>query len=133
MRNERGFTLLELLMVIIIIAVLAAMALPQYIKATEKSRAAEALQLLGTMRASQHRYRAESNTNVFATAVGDIDFNVPATTNHWGAGGGVAFNATSAQYARNGGSYAAQRVGIFWDNGTVCGNFVPVLPAAIGC
>ena len=58
-RERGGFTLLELLMVVIIIAILASIALPQYIRATEKARATEALQLAGAIRASENRYKAQ--------------------------------------------------------------------------
>jgi prepilin-type N-terminal cleavage/methylation domain-containing protein len=53
---RRGFTLLEVLIVVIVIGILAAIALPQYTATIEKARSAEALGILGSLRSSMERY-----------------------------------------------------------------------------
>lgn len=58
-RFVAGFSLVELMVVIVIIGVLATLLLPQYKKAVERSRQAEAYTNLGVIRNSQVRYYAE--------------------------------------------------------------------------
>ena len=76
-RNQQsGFTLLELLMVVIIVGILAALALPGYIKAAERSRAAEVKSISGQMKGAMQRYCAENN-GVVPTAFTDLDVEDP--------------------------------------------------------
>ena len=56
MSNQKAFTLIELLVVVLIIGILAAVALPQYQKAVEKSRAAQALTLLKSLAQATEAY-----------------------------------------------------------------------------
>ena len=59
LRTENGFTLAEMLIVVMIIGILAAIAVPQYIKVVERDKATEALDLLLTFKGAQDRYLAK--------------------------------------------------------------------------
>lgn len=58
--KKRGFTLIELLVVVLIIGILSAIALPQYEKAVEKARMAEALQNIGSLQRAIDIYILEN-------------------------------------------------------------------------
>ncbi len=59
-RRTKGFTLLELTLIIVIISVLSSFAVSQYVKAIEKSRGAEARSILGKLRSAQIAYYLET-------------------------------------------------------------------------
>ena len=59
MNNKKGFTLIELLVVVLIIGILASIAIPQYFKVVEKSRVAEAMSVISTIKSAEERYLAK--------------------------------------------------------------------------
>ena len=61
MLNKKGFTLMELMVVVIIMAALAGIAYPVYTKSINKSRLAEALSLVEIVREAQLRNRVIKN------------------------------------------------------------------------
>ncbi len=57
--RQAGFTLLELMIVVVIIGVLAAIAIPTFINYVHKARTSEATTFLGEIHQRQEAYRAE--------------------------------------------------------------------------
>ncbi len=56
---RKGFTLIELLIVVIVIAILATFAIPQYLKAVERSKVSKAAHHLGLIAQAAKMYRAD--------------------------------------------------------------------------
>ena len=56
MQNKKGFTLLELLVVVLIIGILAGIALPQYQKAVMKSRYSAMMDIVNAINDAEDRY-----------------------------------------------------------------------------
>ena len=59
MRNQKGFTLIELIMVTIILGILAAVAIPRYMTTVEKAEAAAEDAVIGSIRSGLETYAVE--------------------------------------------------------------------------
>lgn len=62
MKNTKAFTLIELLVVVLIIGILASVALPQYQKVVERSRATQAVAMLRSLKPAFEEYYLANGT-----------------------------------------------------------------------
>lgn len=72
--NRKGFTLIELMIVVVIIGILAALAIPRFMKSTSKAKQSEARQILKQIYTMQHTYRQANTT------YGDAGVTIAANT-----------------------------------------------------
>jgi prepilin-type N-terminal cleavage/methylation domain-containing protein len=75
-RTRKGFTLVELAVVIVIIGVLAAFGVPKFLTSVERSKASEAFSYLSAIRDAEERYLAQQG--VYATDPTTLDISIPA-------------------------------------------------------
>jgi len=77
MKNKKGFTLLELLVVVLIIGILAAVALPQYKLAVEKSHIAQVLSAIRTIARAQELFYIVNERYANDISELDVDISTP--------------------------------------------------------
>ena len=103
---KQGFTLMEIVIVIIIIGVMAGMAIPNYLASVERSRSAEGVQILISFLGAQKRFFL-ANDGVYSNNLAALDIQ-PMTSNNFDlptASDGTGLGLVIATIVRTGGAY----------------------------
>lgn len=77
-QNNEGFTLVELLVVVIIVGILAAIALPSFLNQTAKAKQSEAKTTITNVHRGQQGFRTEFNR--FAQSYTELSLGLPSQT-----------------------------------------------------
>ena len=95
-KNSSGFTLIELMIVVAIIGILAAIAIPNFMNYQCKAKQSEAKANLGNIRTAEEAYRAEYDT--YSSSTGNIGFALSGNAKYAYtiAAGASTFTATAA-------------------------------------
>ncbi len=81
MNKESGFTLIELMVTVVVIALLASIAIPNYSDYVIRSKLSEAFSELSTMSTKLEQYYQDNRTYVGACAAGTVAPLPPSTAN----------------------------------------------------
>lgn len=79
--STSGFTLIEVLVSIVILAILAAIALPAFLSQARRAQQGEALTYVGAINRAQQAYRLDSRT--FATSINQLGIGILEDTSFY--------------------------------------------------
>lgn len=110
--NRKGFTLIELMIVVVIIGILAALAIPRFMQATTKSKQSEAKQILKQIYTMERAYRQEEGVYTDNLVALGVETNVSGDARY-------TYTITSADWTREFLATAAATIEDLDDDGTV--------------
>ncbi|MBP3513760.1 MAG: prepilin-type N-terminal cleavage/methylation domain-containing protein [Elusimicrobiaceae bacterium] len=102
--TRKGFTLIELLVVVLIIGILASVALPQYQKAVLKSRHANILVLLRSLKDAEERHYMSSGE--YTTDWDALDVSLPSSCTVNGISARCNIGGVSVNYSLSTGNFS---------------------------
>ncbi len=117
--KEKGFTLIELMIVVAIVGILAAIAIPNFIGMQKRAKTTEAKSNLGELWTLQEAYRAENDTYVAPS--GTLAAGTYDGTNGWAELGFYPKGTTRYAYSITSASataFSAQASGDIDNDGT---------------
>ena len=82
-RKNKGFTLIEMLVVVLIIGILAGIALPQYRKSVEKAKLSEALMNFKIIKDSADRYILANGLPNTRISFSDVPLDIELSGGEW--------------------------------------------------
>ena len=125
-KNATGFTLIELMVVIVIIGILAAIAIPKFMDASIKAKVSEIPTVLATFDHAELAYLSENASLSTATNLSDLVIDASAMANSkWFAYGFSVANGNTAQYAAS----AKGAMGTLITSGATCYSQVSITGA----
>ncbi len=87
MRGTRGFTLIEIMIVVLIVAILGAIAVPAYTDYLRRAKITEATSTLSDLRLRAEKYFADNRTYQSIPAAGTtVGFNTATAAEYFGFG-----------------------------------------------
>lgn len=114
-KNKKGFSLVELTIVVVILGVLAMLAVPRYQTAVERSKASEAFSYLAQIEAAQARYAARHGE--YCKKLSDLDISIDSPE-HFNVGNFTSSNWQTAwqmKLTRTGASGGFGNYTVVWD------------------